>query len=82
MNPDITSIQEPEIVSKSTGGPAFPHDGQADYTGGMTLRDYFAAQALQGICAKYNIREPGDQIVIAKMSYELADSMIAERGKV
>lgn len=25
------------------GGPAFPHDGQIDYTGGMTLRDYFAA---------------------------------------
>lgn len=27
------------------GGPAFPDsDGQTDYTGGMTLRDYFAAR--------------------------------------
>ena len=25
---------------KNDGGPAFPHDGQANYTGGMTLRDY------------------------------------------
>lgn len=27
------------------GGPALPHDGQANYTGGMTLRDYFAIHA-------------------------------------
>ena len=33
-------------MSKEDGGPAFPHDGQADYTGGMTLRDYFAAKAM------------------------------------
>lgn len=30
----------------NNGGPAFPDSGgQADYTGGMTLRDYFAAKA-------------------------------------
>lgn len=33
-------------MSINDGGPAFPHEGQHNYTGGMTLRDYFAGQAL------------------------------------
>ena len=36
------------MADKKDGGPAFPDGGQHDYTGGMTLRDYFAAAALQG----------------------------------
>jgi len=48
---------------------------------GMTLRDYFAAHALQGLCAKYILNSPQDQITLAQLSYELSDAMIAERGK-
>ena len=37
----------------NTGGPAFPRSESLRYseyiTGGMTLRDYFAAKAMQGI---------------------------------
>jgi hypothetical protein len=61
-------------MSIKNGGPAFPHDGQADYTGGLTLRDYFAAKAMQGIMA--NHRMLGE---VAKAAYEIADVMLAER---
>lgn len=43
-------------MSKDTGGPAFPCDRRAQvdkgwWESGMTLRDYFAAKAMQGIAA-------------------------------
>jgi hypothetical protein len=46
--------------------------------GGMTLRDYFAAAALQGLMAKM---EPENQLEhhIAKWSYEYADAMLKAR---
>lgn len=36
-------------MSTQDGGPAFSHDGQANYTGGLSMRDWFAGQALAGI---------------------------------
>ena len=46
----------------------------------IDLRDYFAAQALQGICAHDDTW--GESIGgIAKSAYILADAMIAERAK-
>ena len=59
------------------GGPAFPADFQL-YSTGMTLRDYFAAAALQGLMAKY---DPEDELEqhIAKWSYKAADAMIRAR---
>ena len=52
-------------------------------TGGMTLRDYFAAAALQGCLAQAagsNVEklEPGDIGIVA---YLMADAMLAEREK-
>ena len=49
-------------------------------TGGMTLRDYFAGQALAGICADGG----GDlryQHELTKAAYECADAMLKEREK-
>jgi hypothetical protein len=53
---------------------------------GMTLRDYFAGQALAGLLAtsidwseKYGTEKIYS--TIAKMSYSLADALLAERGK-
>jgi hypothetical protein len=49
----------------------------------MTLRDYFAGQALAGLCAargasgKYDNLETQDDT--AKLSYQLADAMLAAR---
>lgn len=62
-------------MSKDTGGPAFPKIAD-----GMTLRDYFAAKAMQGICAHddtWGLLIPE----IAVKAYQLADAMLAERAK-
>lgn len=70
-----------------TGGPAFPlqsigPDFEHGYAG-MTLRDYFAAKALQGLSANSDNtrecwKEPEE---IAKQAYILANAMIEERGE-
>jgi hypothetical protein len=77
-------------MSKQDGGTAFPTHG---YTYGMTLRDYFAAQALAVVAAYRNVRESADEMddnpnlpggaagCIAGWAYEIADAMLAERSK-
>ena len=40
-------------MTKETGGPAFPTE--RNLTQGMTLRDYMAAKAMQGILSDENI---------------------------
>jgi len=66
---------------KDTGGPAFPFwcdsNGMANFQG-MTMRDYFAAKAMQGLLAS---TKTNDALVIAKDAYILADAMQAERNK-
>jgi len=48
---------------------------------GMTLRDYFAAAALQGICSSRSHSDlKGHAIVSARVSYEIADAMLKARG--
>ena len=62
---------------KDTGGPAFPvKTAMFDCTQpGMTLRDYFAAKAMQGLCANGN-RNAQD---IARAAYIIADAMLKAR---
>ena len=47
---------------------------------GMTLRDYFAAKAMAGIVTHEEVWHQSDSM-IAKSAYDLADAMIAQRGK-
>jgi len=76
-----------------TGGPAFPvstrplesehgyghQDGASTWQfGGMTLRDYFAAKAMQGFLSEYVHGTTKD---IAELSYRMADAMLATREK-
>ncbi len=58
------------------GGPAFP---VLPYYKGMTLRDYFAAAALQGFIAGRDSYTPTFEA--ANWAYEQADEMLAERAK-
>lgn len=70
-----------------TGGPAFPTESEAQ-TGcstwryeGMTLRDYMAAKAMQGVLVntgrhKFRFDRPAD---ISEYAYMLADAMLAAR---
>ncbi len=66
------------MSEKPDGGPAFP---LPDYTrSGMTLQDWFAGEALQGLVANGNVRLERLPVV-ARVAYEYADAMIAERNK-
>lgn len=68
------------------GGPAFPlansHIELAgtnwEHANGLTLRDYFAAKAMQGICAHPDTWGLGG-IALAVKSYEIADEMLRAR---
>jgi len=66
------------------GGPAFPSEEQIRCNGevcdtrkftGMTLRDYFAAAALQGLMASRNFLDEYDGPYV----YEIADAMLKAR---
>lgn len=59
------------------GGPAFP--GETWGSKGMSLRDYFAGQALAGMLC--DIKCVGESEYIAKWAYRYADAMLAERQK-
>ena len=65
-------------MTTNTGGPAFPHGyTHSDYSG-MTLRDYFAAKALQ--CYMVNeVWNANTYKAAAKVSYAVADAMLEAR---
>ena len=65
-------------MNKETGGPAFPIKGpvMSSDKQGMTLRDYFAAKAMQGLIANGAV-SPVDA---AKAAYIVADAMLKARG--
>jgi hypothetical protein len=66
----------------NTGGPAFPtkaYDLERQTLvreEGMTLRDYFAAKAMQGMM--HDVSQPVGE-VIAGWAYEVADAMLKAR---
>jgi hypothetical protein len=69
------------------GGPAFPHDeiiiGSRGYPAhaGMTLRDYFAAKAMQGWVSDSGMRNSAEHIEnAAKFAYVMADAMLKARS--
>jgi len=69
---------------KNDGGSAFPDhiDESAMHITdipGMTLRDWFAGQALMGMNANPNCS--GAFTLFAEEAYKYADAMIAEREK-
>ena len=73
---------------KDTGGSAFPYsaltpEGPQIYkdSEGMTLRDYFASQAMVGFMIGEGYSELRTIRSISKTSYEIADAMIEERNK-
>ena len=65
--------------------PAFPTGtGVTPYNPGMTLRDYFAAKAMQGIFASNTEHDHEDSHIfdaVAEAAYLQADAMLAAREK-
>ena len=62
----------------NTGGPAFPIKGpvMSSDEQGMTMRDYFAAKAMQGMLAAAENYQTPD---LAMYAYQVADAMIKAR---
>ena len=74
-------------MSKETGGTAFPVENLT-YHPGMTLRDYFAAKAMQGLISCPDWREDAGEDVgmdasdyTASAAYIMADAMLKARNQ-
>lgn len=73
-------------MSIKDGGPAFPRpmseyrdNGDVERAqSGMTLRDYFAAQAMAEVAGRFG-RLPETMDKLAKDCYAIADAMLAAR---
>jgi len=75
-------------MSKDNGGPAFPiaedySESQGRYvqyaSDGMSLRDYFAAKAMQASRSRQSQYTSWNDL--AKDAYEISDAMLLERDK-
>lgn len=89
MNPKFKLGEEEGMSNINTGGPAFPFpaslypDGTTHEHGElcMTLRDYFAAKAMQSLISS-TINDIGAshyETTISLMSYRMADVMLKAR---
>ena len=71
----------------TTGGPAYPTSNygaivpiSTGYSEGMTLRDYFAAKAMQGLIHHFDFGTFGDDPKrLALWAYDAADAMLKAR---
>ena len=72
-------------MSDNTGGPAFPQHSfdivaeRFTSQGGMTLRDYFAAKAMQGFMASPLLKVELGEYATALNAYKVADAMLKAR---
>jgi len=76
------------MSNTNTGGPAFPRAGnewddmawvEAPAKDGMTLRDYFAAKAMQSILAREDGRFTTTLEFVGGKAYQYADAMLKAR---
>ena len=72
------------MINTNTGGPAFPQSSVEQLASkfnvqGMTMRDYFAAKAMQGYLGSPEwLREVSPQGT-AEAAYRVADAMLRAR---
>ncbi len=71
------------MANNTTGGPAFPTPSTSD--DGMTLRDYFAKQAMAALIQVGMVvpQEAGEtyEFAVAHDAYEFADAMLKVRNE-
>jgi len=73
------------MSNTNTGGPAFPYecfDPQLRRTRtmvGMTLRDYFAAKAMQGLIGGIESGKEHQIALVPSTAYAMADEMLKAR---
>ena len=80
------TVDASEPIKTIWGGPAFPVPSVTAPNGelihgtlGMTLRDYFAAKAMQGDWAALNAGQGESIEDCAKRYYKMADAMLKAR---
>ena len=61
------------------GGPAFPYHGPDSGKVGMSLRDYFAAKAMQAHIVGRGEFADTNKRTIAECAYDMADAMLEAR---
>jgi hypothetical protein len=72
-------------MSTNTGGPAFPTPAHNLKNDGMTLRDYFAAKAMQGLLASHwcevarEMTPSTGERTLADDAYAIANAMLKAR---
>jgi hypothetical protein len=66
------------VKTVDTGGPAFPSAyGTTNGNDGLTMRDYFAGQAISGLVGQCSAIHTE---MLANIAYNVADAMIAVRS--
>ena len=71
-----------QAENSRNSGPAFPTTTEHGFNygePGMTLRDYFAAKAMQGVLSSPS--DPESMAALAEWSYRVADAMLEARSK-
>ena len=74
------------MSNTNTGGPAFPAWEQDEYGSkffneGMTLRDYFASDAMKAMLAHPDSSTRAGPESYAKAAYTMADAMLKARAQ-
>jgi hypothetical protein len=73
------------MTKRTDGGPAFPQisngQGYPDYETGLSIRDWFAGQALVGLLSgQYNHTGSMNLSGVPEEAYKIADAMLAARA--
>ena len=68
-------------MNKPNNPPAFPSGYDVPENPGMSLRDYFAAKAMQALLSDSDWRQDMDFKDTAIAAYRQADVMMKERGR-
>jgi len=70
-------------IKETHNPPAFPNNDYSPDGDGQSLRDYFAAKAMQGWCAAGEVKvKPSEEVQflnMARWSYAVADALLQAR---
>lgn len=69
-------VKKPRLAPD--GGHVYPAEGD----GGLTVRDYFAGQALASLAQYRDVTTPALRADLAARCYEIADAMLAQRARM
>ena len=66
-------------MAKKNGGSAFACAGENGHQAGMSVRDYFAGQALVGMLTRGPAHTHDAKMIMTVAAYQYADAMLAAR---